>query len=69
MARMGDPTTDFVAMLELEPHDTDTQLRLLWIAIAVPGFLSSRVAVQALVASAGFVHMLVYISLLFVRLH
>ena len=54
---------------EVSLHDTDTLLRLLWIVIAVPGFLSSRVAVQALVASAALLHMLVYISLLFVRLH
>lgn len=54
---------------EVSPHDIDAQLRLLWIAIAVPGFASSRVAVHAIVASAALVHMLVYISLLFVRLH
>jgi len=54
---------------EVSLHDTDTLLRLLWIVIAVPGFVSSRIAVQALVASAALVHMLVYISLLFVRLH
>lgn len=53
----------------VSPHDPDAQLRLLWIAIAVPGFLSARVAVQAFVASAALVHMLIYISLLFVRLH
>ena len=53
----------------VSPHDTDAQLRLLWIVLAVPGFVSSRVAVQALVASMALLHMLAYISLLFVRLH
>lgn len=54
---------------EVPLNDTDTLLRMAWFVFAVPGFLSSRVAVQAFVASAALVHMLIYISLLFVRLH
>lgn len=54
---------------EVPLNDIDTLLRMAWFVFAVPGFLSSRVAVQAIVASAALVHMLVYISLLFVQLH
>jgi len=37
--------------------------------LAVPGFMSRRIAIQATVAVASFTLLLAYISLLFVRLH
>lgn len=49
------------------PADLDTGLRLLWLVVATPGFVSSRVRVQAAVAVLGLALMLVYIELLFVR--
>ena len=49
--------------------DLDTGLRLLWMVFAVPGYLSRRVAVQAAVAVASFGLLLIYIDLLFVRIH
>jgi hypothetical protein len=48
--------------------DLDTALRLVWIVLAVPGFLSRRVAVQACVATLALTLMLVYISTLFTHL-
>ena len=48
--------------------DLDSGLRLLWLVLAVPGFMSTRRAVQAGVAVASFALLLVYISLLFVRI-
>jgi hypothetical protein len=48
--------------------DLDFALRLLWIVVAVPGFLSRRVAVQACAAVLSLALMLTYICLLFVRL-
>jgi hypothetical protein len=48
--------------------DLDTMLRLLWLAVAVPGFISRRTAMQACVAVLSLALMLAYISLLFVRL-
>jgi hypothetical protein len=48
--------------------DLDSGLRLLWLVLAVPGFVSPRRAVQAGVAVASFALLLVYISLLFVRI-
>ena len=49
--------------------DLDTTLRLLWLVLAVPGFMSRRIVIQATVAVASFTLLLAYISLLFVRLH
>jgi hypothetical protein len=49
--------------------DLDTGLRLLWLALAVPGFISRSTRVQATVAVASFVLLVVYICLLFVRIH
>jgi hypothetical protein len=48
--------------------DLDSGLRLLWIVLAIPGFVSRRVAVQAAVAVASFVLLTTYIMLLFVRM-
>ncbi|HVT33585.1 MAG TPA: hypothetical protein VHE32_13120 [Rhodanobacteraceae bacterium] len=48
--------------------DLDSAMRLLWIVLAVPGFVSSRIAVQAAVAVASFVLLATYIALLFVRM-
>jgi hypothetical protein len=49
--------------------DIDTGLRLMWLALALPGFASPRVAVQACVAVLSFLLLVGYISLLFVRIH
>jgi len=49
--------------------DLDTTLRLLWLVLAVPGFMSRRIVIQATVAVASFTLLLAYIRLLFVRLH
>jgi hypothetical protein len=48
--------------------DIDSAMRLLWIVIAIPGYVSRRVGVQALVAVASFVLLTVYVTLLFVRI-
>jgi hypothetical protein len=48
--------------------DIDTLLRLFWIVLAVPGFISRRSTVQACVAVMSLLLMLVYIDLLFLRL-
>ena len=48
--------------------DLDSVLRLCWIAIAVPGFASRRIAIQACVALLSLGLMLVYICLLFIHL-
>jgi hypothetical protein len=53
----------------LPQADLDTALRLLWLVLAVPGFVSRRVAVQATLALAEFVLLVVYISLLFARIN
>jgi hypothetical protein len=49
--------------------DLDTGLRLLWLVFAIPGFLSRNVAVQATLAVADFILLVVYINLLFVRIY
>ncbi|GAA0718829.1 hypothetical protein [Dokdonella soli] len=48
--------------------DLDTGLRVLWLVLALPGFLSGRVAVQAALAVTYFVLLVAYISLLFARM-
>lgn len=48
--------------------DVDTAVRVSWLALAVPGFLSRRVAVQAALAVTDLVVFVVYISLLFARM-
>jgi hypothetical protein len=48
--------------------DLDTGMRLLWLVLAVPGFLSRRIGVQAGVAVASLILMLTYTDLLFMRL-
>ena len=48
--------------------DLDAALRLLWIVLAIPGFVSRRVVVQAAVAIVSFVLLTTYIALLFVRM-
>lgn len=53
---------------EVPPLDLDTTLRLLWIVLAVPGFASRRIAVQAGVALLSLALMMVYIYLLFLRI-
>jgi uncharacterized membrane protein len=53
---------------KMPPMDLDTMLRLLWIMLAVPGFVSRRNAVQASVAVLSLTLMLVYIYLLFLRM-
>lgn len=50
------------------PMDLDTAMRLLWIVLAVPGYVSRRIAVQACVAVLSLALMLVYIDLLFLRI-
>jgi hypothetical protein len=50
------------------PLDIDTGIRLAWLAMAIPGIISPRVRVQATLAAAYLVLMIVYISLLFVRI-
>lgn len=49
------------------PPDLDSGMRLLWLVLAVPGFLSRRTGVQAAVAVSSLVLMSVYIKLLFVH--
>ena len=53
---------------EMPQADLDTLLHVCWIAVAVPGFVSRRNAVQACVALLSLALMLVYICLLFVDL-
>jgi hypothetical protein len=48
--------------------DLDAALRLLWIVLAIPGFVSRRVVVQAAVAIVSFLLLTTYIALLFVRM-
>jgi hypothetical protein len=48
--------------------DLDAGIRILMAVLAIPGFLSRRVAVQATLAVAYAVVIVIYISLLFVRL-
>lgn len=50
------------------PLDFDTAVRIFWFALAIPGFFSRRVAVQAAVAVAYFALMVLYIALLFTHL-
>ena len=51
------------------PLDFDTGVRVFWFVLAVPGFLSRRAFVQAVVAVTYFLLMVVYIALLFTHLH
>lgn len=48
--------------------DADASIRLLWLALAIPGFISRRIAVQAILSVAYFVVFVTYICLLFVRM-
>ncbi|MGA9340833.1 MAG: hypothetical protein WBV61_00680 [Rhodanobacteraceae bacterium] len=48
--------------------DTDAGMRMLWGALAIPGFMSRRIRVQASVAVLYLAIFVVYICLLFVRL-
>lgn len=48
--------------------DFDTGVRLSWLVLAVPGFLSRRVAVQATLAVINMVVFVIYIGLLFMRI-
>jgi hypothetical protein len=50
------------------PLDLDAGIRLFWMVLAVPGYLSSRRAVQAALAVTFLAVMLLYIALLFVQL-
>ena len=52
----------------LPQPDLDTGLRLMWLALAVPGFWSRRIAVQAALAVIYFILLVLYISLLFARI-
>ncbi len=65
------PLASFFQQWALTGHapraDLDSSMRLLWIALAVPGFLSRRVAVQATVAVLSLILMVVYVGLLFMR--
>jgi hypothetical protein len=48
--------------------DMDSAIRLVWLLLAVPGFVSRRVAVQATLSVVYLVVFIAYICLLFVRL-
>jgi hypothetical protein len=48
--------------------DADAAVRLSWLVLAVPGFVSRRTAVQATLAVVYFVEIAAYICALFVRL-
>jgi len=48
--------------------DLDAGFRILWLVLAIPGFVSARRAVQAALALTYLIVMLIYISLLFVQL-
>jgi hypothetical protein len=50
------------------PFDLDSGLRALWMVLAIPGFLSRRVAVQATIAVASLLLLVVYVTLLFQRM-
>ncbi len=66
------PPASFVQQWLLDGNrpamDLDSMLRLLWIVLAVPGFCSRRIAVQAGVALLSLALMLAYIYLLFLRI-
>ncbi|RYD14165.1 MAG: hypothetical protein EOP90_14280 [Lysobacteraceae bacterium] len=66
------PSASFVQQWLLDGNrpamDLDSMLRLLWIVLAVPGFCSRRIAVQAGVAALSLVLMLACIYLLFLRI-
>lgn len=53
---------------ELPDPNLDTVFRLFWIAIAIPGFISKRIAVQAALAVVNLIVILSYICLLFIKL-
>ncbi|HEX7110869.1 MAG TPA: hypothetical protein VF216_00355 [Mizugakiibacter sp.] len=55
-------------MLSRLTFDFDAAMRLLWLLLAIPGFVSRRVAVQAALAVAYFVVFVTYICVLFVRM-
>ncbi|MGA9422421.1 MAG: hypothetical protein WBW61_08650 [Rhodanobacteraceae bacterium] len=46
----------------------DVDIRMLWLVLAVPGFLSRRVSIQAMLAVTYLAVFVVYVCLLFVRL-
>lgn len=48
--------------------DLDAGIRLLWLVLAVPGFVTRRIGVQAALAVTYFVVFVAYICLLFVRM-
>lgn len=50
------------------PLNFDTGVRLFWLMLAIPGFLSRRVAIQATLAVTYFTLMVVYIAVLFMQL-
>jgi len=53
----------FGAAIPLVP---DTGVRVFWFVLAVPGFLSRRIAMQATVAVTYFAIMVLYSGILFV---
>ena len=52
----------------IPPADADACMRLLWLVLAVPGFLSRRIGTQALLAVLSLTLMLTYSATLFLRL-
>lgn len=50
------------------PLDFDTGVRIFWFALALPGLVSRRTAVQAAIAVTYLALMVVYIALLFMHL-
>ncbi|MCE5234085.1 MAG: hypothetical protein ABFC67_00630 [Mizugakiibacter sp.] len=55
-------------MLGRLQFDFDAAMRLLWVLLAIPGFVSRRVAVQATLAMTYFVVFVTYICVLFARM-
>ncbi|MEO8459823.1 MAG: hypothetical protein ABI451_04785 [Dokdonella sp.] len=53
---------------ETPKADLDAGLRVIWLLIAVPAFLSPRILVQAIAALASLIVMMLYINLLFVQM-
>ncbi|MGA8276977.1 MAG: hypothetical protein WB784_02105 [Rhodanobacteraceae bacterium] len=48
--------------------DTDALIRIFWVVLAIPGFISRRVSVQASVAVLFLAQFVLYICVLFVRM-
>lgn len=55
-------------MLSRLTFDFDAAMRLLWLVLAIPGFVSRRVAVQAALAVTYLVVFVTYICVLFLRM-